>query len=362
MVAPSLITGPLRFLRRPFEANVKAGHSALVVTDTAQDPRVWQAIMTILSDLEAEPTLALFEPRPADYYDPPDVVAAAMLKSDVNVLVASTAMGHSPAAIASMKAGAITIQMDGHLTLEMFQRGAATADYLEIARMKHFCACNVYGPDAREARVTSEWGTDITYGVANRIRVPPLRPDDWNPYAAYRRTEEGMKGSPRYLVLFPGGEYNVAPAEGTAEGTLVIDTTMHHLGRLAGPVELSVSRGRITDIRGGADAWRLRRHLEEYGDDGARMFPTEASIGLNPNAHIVGDQREDKNILGAMHFGLGTNSDVGGSVTSNLHMDGVILQPTLYVDGVKKIDRGEFLVPLDSYASSAAATFGQTKY
>ena len=46
-----------------------------------------------------------------------------------------------------------------------------------------------------------------------------------------------------------------------------------------------------------------------------------------------GVQREDKNILGSMHFGLGTNVDVGGTIMSNIHMDGVILEPTLYVDG-----------------------------
>jgi len=358
----SIITGPLRYLRRPFEANVRAGQSVLVVTDTAQDPRVWQAIMTIVADIGAEPTLALFEPRPADYYNPPDVVAAAMLQSDVNVLVASTGMGHSPAAIAAMKAGAMTIQMDGQLTLEMFQRGAATADYLEIARMKHYTACNVYGLDAKEVRVTSSLGTDITYSVEGRIRIPPLRPDDWNPYAAYRRTEEGMKNSPRYLVLFPGGEYNVAPIEVTANGKVVLDLTMHSLGRLSTPIELEVVSGRIVNITGGADAWRLRRHLQDHGDDNAYMFPTEASIGLNKAARIVGEQREDKNIYGSMHFGLGTNSDVGGTVSSNLHMDGVILEPTLYVDGVKKLEGGEFFVPLDRYADARAEAYGATTY
>lgn len=348
-----MITGGLRYLRRPFEANIEPSQQVLVVTDTDQDPRVWQAILTIITDLRAEPTLALFEPRPADYFDPPPVVAAAMLAADVDVLVASTAMGHSPAAIAAMKKGIPIIQMDGRLTLEMFQRGAATADYVEITRSKHYVACNVYGKDAQEVRVTSELGTDITYGVAGRIRIPPLRPADWNPYKAYRRTEEGMKNSPRYLCLFPGGEYNVAPVEGTGNGRVVIDLTMHHLGRLSSPISLDVENGRIVRISGGADAWKLAQHLREYGDENAYMFPTEASVGLNPKARIVGEQREDKNILGSMHFGLGTNSDVGGSITSNLHMDGVILQPTLYVDGIMKIEHGKFLVPLDRYLDSS---------
>ncbi len=342
-----MITGPLKYLRRPFESNVSAGQKVLVVTDTAQDARVWQAVSTILADLGADATIALFEPRPADYYDPPAGVASAMLHSDVNVLLASTAMLHSPASMAAMAAGIPSICIDGLVTLEMFQSGAATADYHEIAIMKHYAALNVFGEDAKVARVTSDFGTDLTYSVEGRIFVPPLRGPGWDPFRAYRRTEEGRVGSPMYTCLFPGGEYNVPPLEGTASGRFVIDLTMHHLGRLDAPIELEIVDGRIMDIRGGADAKRLRDHLRDHGDDNARMFPTEASLGLNKAAKIVGSQREDKNIYGAMHFGLGTNSDVGGTVHSNLHMDGVVLQPTLYVDGVKKIDRGDILVPLD---------------
>jgi 2,5-dihydroxypyridine 5,6-dioxygenase len=77
------------------------------------------------------------------------------------------------------------------------------------------------------------------------------------------------------------------------------------------------------------------------------MFPAEASVGVNAKAIIRGIQREDKNIIGTMHFGLGTNIDVGGSVKSKIHMDGVILEPTLYVDGAKRIDSGKFLVPIE---------------
>jgi leucyl aminopeptidase (aminopeptidase T) len=78
------------------------------------------------------------------------------------------------------------------------------------------------------------------------------------------------------------------------------------------------------------------------------MCPAEASIGVNAKAVVRGIQREDKNIWGTMHFGLGTNVDVGGSIRSNIHMDGVILHPTLYVDGVKRIEGGRFLVPVES--------------
>ena len=342
-----MITGTLEYLRKPFLANVSRGQNVLVLSDTSHDPRVWQAVMTIVSELGAEPTLALFEPRPADYYDPPAAVCAAMLESDVNVLLATTGMLHSPASMAAMARGIPSICLDGGLCLEDFQRGGVTADYLEIMRLKHFVAKNVFGPGAREVRVTSRFGTDVRYSVEGRVFVPPLRPDGWDPMKAYRRTEEGRKDSPLYACLYPTGEFNVPPVEASANGRVVIDLTMHHLGRLSAPVELTVLDGRITAIEGGADAWTLRRHLERYGDENATLFPTEASIGINKAARIVGVQREDKNIFGAIHFGLGTNIDVGGTVLSNIHMDGVVLAPTVEVDGEQRIRDGEFLVPLD---------------
>jgi leucyl aminopeptidase (aminopeptidase T) len=342
-----MITGSLKYLRRPFTSNVKAGDQVLILTDTDQDERVWQAVLSIVTEIGAEPTLALFDPRPADYYDPPSAVMMAMLHADVNVLLTSTAMLHSPASMASMSAGIPTICIDGAVTLEMFQHGAATEDYHDISRMKHFCAKNVFGEGAKEARVTSDFGTDMTYGVEGRIFVPPIREADWDPYKAFSRKEEGRKTSPMFACLFPTGEFNVPPLEGTGNGVFVVDTTMHYLGRIDTPIHLKVKDGRIVDITGGKDAWRLRTHLERYGDDNAYMFPTEASVGLNRKAQITGSQREDKNIFGAMHFGLGTNSDVGGTVHSNLHMDGVVLQPSLYIDGVLRIDHGRFLVPLD---------------
>ena len=147
-------------------------------------------------------------------------------------------------------------------------------------------------------------------------------------------------------VLYPTGELNVAPVEYSANGKLVIDLTMHALGRLRDPIELNIKDGRVVSIEGGAEAHALRTYLAAYGDENAYLCPAEASVGRNRRALIRGVQREDKNIFGAMHFGLGTNIDVGGTIHSSIHMDGVILQPTLYVDGEMRIKDGEFLVPL----------------
>lgn len=353
MTASALMTGSMEYLRRPLVRNIRAGDRALVLTDTAHDPRVWQAVMSILQEIGADVTVALFERRPADYYDPPAAVCEAMMKSDVNILLASTGMLHSAASFRAMEARIPSICMDGGMTLEWFQSGGVTDDYRQIMVRKHYVAKDIFGADARECRVTSRYGTDFTYRVDGRIFVPPLPGPDFDPYKIVDfDKDENRKGGNLYYYLFPTGEFNVAPIEGSANGKLVIDLTMHHLGRLQDPIELHVVDGRIVRIDGGASARMLRDYLEEYGDENAYMCPAEASVGVNARAVIRGNQREDKNIYGAMHFGLGTNIDVGGSVRSKIHMDGVILHPTLYVDGEMRMEDGRFLRSIEGDADT----------
>ena len=348
MQTGSFSTGSLDYLRRPFARNITKGAQVLILSDTAHDPRVWQAVMSICQELGAETTLALFERRPADYYDPPAAVCEAMMKSDFNVLLSSTGMLHCSANFRAMQARIPAICLDGGMTLEYLQSGAITEDMTKVAERKHFCAINVFGENADQCRVTSRYGTDFTYGVKGKITVPPLPTASFDPYKIIDFGRDENREGGLYYYLFPTGEYNVAPIEGTANGKLVIDLTMHHLGRLYTPIELTVKEGRITSIDGGTEARILRDYLAEYGDDNAYLCPAEASVGVNAKAVVRGIQREDKNILGTLHFGLGTNIDVGGSIKSKIHMDGVILEPTLYVDGVKKIDNGRFLVPIEA--------------
>lgn len=345
----SLIGGTTEYLRRPLAANIKAGQKVLVLSDTAHDPRVWQTVMSILADIGVDASLALFDPRPADYYDPPVVVQEAMRSADVNILLTSTGMLHSPANSAAMVSGVPCICMDGGLTLEQFQSGAVTEDMVQMARIKHRVAARVFGKGAKVCRVTSKYGTDLTYEVEGRIFIPPMPDEEADPYKIFDFAKDENRGGGSILVfLFPVGELNVPPVEWTAEGRLVIDLTMHHLGRLATPIELTIEKGRIVDIDGGPEAHRLRQYLATYGDENAYMCPAEASVGINRKAIVRGNQREDKNIFGAMHFGLGTNIDVGGTVRSSIHMDGVVLEPTLEVDGEMRIRDGRFLVDVDT--------------
>ncbi|TWG53208.1 hypothetical protein L610_005200000060 [Aminobacter sp. J44] len=303
--------------------------------------------MSVLTELGADASLAIFDPRPADYYDPPKPVCDAMMNVDLNVLVATTGMLHAPASMAAQKAGIPVICMDGGMTLEMFQSGAVTEDQREMAVRHHYVGTNIVGVDAKICRVTSKYGTDLTYSVEGRIFPPSLPDENFVPYKVNHLSKTSRRKSSLFRFLYPNGELNICPVEFSANGKLVFDLCIHKIGRIYDPIELTIERGRIINIDGGAEAHLLRTYLEQHADDNGYICPAEASIGINSKALIRGVQREDKNILGSMHFGLGTNVDVGGEIMSNIHMDGVILQPTLYVDGEKRIEDGKFLRPVD---------------
>lgn len=325
-------------VKKPLEPNVSAGDEVLVVTDTDHDPAVWRTVAAALVDLGAHPVVSMFEPREMDYFDPPESVAEQMQSVDVVVTCTTTAMLHSPAGHAAMAdAGVPIVTMDGGITVDMLTKGAAAADYKEVERLTYEVATEVF-EGGSEAHLTSEYGTDLTLSVEDRVFVPE-KPDPDAPVGWPLRAIELRPGFT--AAVFPGGEFNVPPDPTTANGTLVVDTTMHTLGRLESPVELEIEDGEIVAIDGGYQARELERLLETYGDEDAYKMPTEFSVGTNPEARVTGVQREDKVMLGCIHVGLGTNADVGGDVQSRLHMDGVVARPTLEIDGEVKIDRGE---------------------
>jgi NAD(P)H-dependent flavin oxidoreductase YrpB (nitropropane dioxygenase family) len=84
--------------------------------------------MSTLTELGADAVLSLFDPRPADYYDPSQAVCEAMIKVDLNILLASTGMLHCPVNRHAMEVGAPVICMEAGMTLEMFQSGTVTEE------------------------------------------------------------------------------------------------------------------------------------------------------------------------------------------------------------------------------------------
>ena len=69
----------------------------------------------------------------------------------------------------------------------------------------------------------------------------------------------------------------------------------------------------------------------------------EFGIGINPGARVDADVMESEQARGTCHFGFGHNVGFGGQNRSEVHVDLVVLQPTIEVNGKILCEAGKYL-------------------
>lgn len=314
--------------RTPFELNADLDDAISIITDTAMDPQVWSALNTAARSIGMEPTIAVMAKRDLPQADPTPQVRAAMLASDLCLMVTSQAIVHSDAGIAAQHQGTKLLAME-ELTVDMLAGGAAAADYDEI--MKRGKRIRQLWTDGEMCRLTTPHGTDLTAGLGDRAG-----------FLACGTVEE-QPGVDLLVAAFPDGEAGISPIEGTSTGTLVWDTSMHSIGLIDEPIVATVEDGYVTDLDGGREAEQLRDMLDSVGDRDAYNI-AEISIGINPAATITGLMRQDKKSWGYIHVAVGSNSDTAGTIDVPIHVDGILSDATLTIDDTVVVEDGDVVL------------------
>ncbi|QLG60286.1 aminopeptidase [Halorarum salinum] len=317
-----------KVLKQPFERNAEPGDDVLIITDTEVADSVRTALFTAATQLDLDPTLTVMTPRKRDNNDPTRLIGEAMKESDVYVTAVSKALAHSRPSAAAQEAGKKLIIMS-EISPDILRSGAAKANYDKMQRIADALG-DIYA-EGKEIRVTDDNGTDVVADIEDRTYWPSAG-------TASKRPE------PPYACAFPDGEVGVCPAEGSTQGTVVWDTSLHDIGWLDEPIELEVEDGWVTNISGGKEAEQYRQILEEDGDENARYCAAEIALGINDGAEFSGRMRTDKKVYGSVHIATGDNIDIGGDIESDLHIDGVIGSPTVWVDDRKLAEDGEILI------------------
>lgn len=313
----------------PFALNVTRGESVLIVADTESNVVCWQALAAAGHTHGADVTVAISPPVAQHSYEPPPAVAAAMWASDHIMLVTSRALAHSEAAKRCQREGRTIFFME-EITPDMLSRGATLEDYEEMQELgKRVMEA---WTRARDVHVTTEEGTDFKCSVDGREGL-------FIAGKAFKSDSLGMCS-----CAFPDGESVIAPVEGTGDGVVVFDTTAHSVGRIREPMRLTIRDGVVVEIEGGDEARTWQDILEAQEDPESWKFPAEIAIGLNPKAKVTGVLREDKKIWGSCHMAVGTNADFGGTVQAKVHMDGLMLKPTVIFDGRSIVKQGRIVI------------------
>jgi leucyl aminopeptidase (aminopeptidase T) len=305
-------------------ANVKNGEKVVIVTDPTL-LGVAEKIAAAAHAVGAETVINVMTPREWDGQEPPKVVAAAMAAADVVIFPTVKDIAHSSATKEALSAGARIISMAG-CGEDILTSPAMEADFMAERPMCDRAAELI--TKAKTIRVTAPAGTDVSFSV------------------------EGRKGNSHPCIVdkrgaftgIPNIEANTSPVEGITEGIIVFDASIPNLrtGILSAPVRLTVKKGMVTKIEGGRDAKNLERMWAEQKDPNVYNI-AQFAMGMNPMCHEAnGGIVHDHGLYGSVHFGIGTSSNLGGTVKAKGHIDGIMYDPTVTFDGVAILSNNTF--------------------
>jgi len=288
-----------------------ADESCLVVTDDERLP-IGEALYEAAREVTDDAQLLRFPPRDQHAEEPPAAVAAAMREADTFLAPTTKSLSHTRARSEACAAGARGATLPG-ITEEVFRVGL-DADYEEIASECEAMLEQVAG--AEEVRVTSPQGTDITFGFGDR---------EWH-------DDTGLIREASDFSNLPAGEVFISPE--TADGRYVVDGTVspHGLLEEGQTVEVTVEDGSVTDFSDPDVAAEFETAAEEVGQDAYNL--AELGIGTNVAvSELVGSVLLDEKAGGTVHIAVGDDASIGGDTSAPIHSDGVLREPTVYVDG-----------------------------
>jgi leucyl aminopeptidase (aminopeptidase T) len=299
---------------------VEPGEEVLVVCNQVTEEI--GALMRIEAQGDgADATLAVISERETHAAEPPRAVAAAMAAADVVLAPTVQSLSHTAARKAATEAGVRIGTLPG-VTEEMLVR-LMNGDLEEMRRRGWAIVAAMNG--GSEARITCPNGSDLRFGLEGRQGI----------------VDAGELSSRGAFGNLPCGEGFIAPVEGTAEGKLVVDGSIAGVGLLDAQVEMTLRGGHLIEA-GSSEGKQLMDLLTPHGEDGTNL--AELGIGTNEEAILTGNVLEDEKIFGTCHVAFGASAAIGGTVQVPVHLDVVVMEPTVEIDGEAIVSGGELLL------------------
>jgi leucyl aminopeptidase (aminopeptidase T) len=296
---------------------VKRGEEVLVIADR-KTRSIGEALRDEASAASADAVLTVMDERENDGTEPPRVVAAALETCDLFIAPTSRSLSHTQARKRASDAGARGATMPG-VTEEMLAR-VMGADFDAVATRSKAVAALL--DEGAVAHVTCPRGSDLRLDLTGRSGI----------------ADDGDLTRPGAFGNLPCGEGFIAPLAGS--GTIVA-SSLAPLGLSDSPAVLTVQDGRIVAAEGGLGPEYLSR-LEAHGELGTNL--AELGVGTNDRARLTGNVLEDEKMLGTVHIAFGASAGIGGTVAVPIHLDVVILEASLEIDGRPVLDGGDYVL------------------
>ena len=298
---------------------LKSAEKLLIITDQNKLSIAW-ALFDAALEMGAEVQLIRIPVAETHGSEPPEPLPEYMTKFDAIIAPTTKSISHTKARRTASKAGVRIATMPDILE-ETFLR-TMEADYKAIAARGEQLAALL--EKVEHVRITSPLGTEISFEKAGRKIL----------------NDSGLLHGKGDFGNLPAGEVFLAPMEGSGDGVLAIDGSMAGFGLLDMPLMITIEKGYAVEISGNKGD-QLAKLIEPHGKDGRNL--AEFGIGTNDKARLCGSPLEDEKVLGTVHFALGDNQSMGGSVAVSSHLDGIILKPTVWFDDKIIMSDGRFI-------------------
>ena len=305
---------------------VKPGEQVAIVCDPHTEMSMAYALAGVVQGVGAEFTILMMPTRQTDRMnDLTPIIENGLRAADcmIGLTGASGAPTYSAAVKNLYNAKKLrTISMVMR-NLDNFTSGGALADY--DALHDEGKRLEALWEKKEHIHITSSAGTDLKAPIAGEKVFVECG------FALEAGTE----------AAFSDGEVSQMPQVNTAVGMIVVDGPIAHIGQPASPITLKVEGGRVVSVSGESPQADELRHIIETIKNADNI--AEVGIGLNPACRRNGDFEEEKKARGNVHIAIGDNIFYGGDVRSPVHMDMVIYQPTVIMDGQMVVDQGRLL-------------------
>jgi len=296
-------------------------HESLLVLCDEPCLEIGQAFFSVGSLRAKEAVMVQITPRQLSGNEPPEQVAELISRFDVTVMPTSKSLTHTRARRNASQHGCRIATLPG-ITAETFSRTMKT-DWERLGVRTRKVASQL--SHAQKIEIKTELGTDLVFNTGGR----------------HAKADDGRLNFKGAFGNIPAGEAFLAPQEGSAEGVLVIDGSFPLAGLLSEPLICRVKKGRAAEVVGHPCHKELLKLFIKYYDL-ARTI-AEFGVGTLDTAVVCGHVLEDEKARGTIHIAFGDNASMGGTVKAPVHLDGVVRQPSVWLDGKLWMERGEMV-------------------
>jgi len=300
---------------------VRPGEAVLVVHDGSV-PGIVSALIKAATELRIALDCQEIVPTGGHGREPDATTAEMMTRYHVIICPTRHSLTHTKATRAAIAAGSRVATMPG-ISEELFCAGLAISPGELRTAGKRWLALL---EGKRTIHIRSAAGSDLTFGLGRY----PLFNDDGG------LTTPGCYGN------LPAGEVFFSPNPGSANGTIVFDSTISGMPHQPGaePAVVTIKSGNATAFSG-SRGLELQKALAKAGPRSTLL--AEFGIGTHPGLTLSGSLLGDEKLKGSVHLAFGNNCALGGNNDVPVHLDALVLNPDVDLDGQPVIRQGQWL-------------------